>query len=74
MNMKVLKPKKLNTDKLNSVNCNKQPVFKYLGYQYGHFPELGKASKEVLSLPMHPFLEKSSHEQVVDMVKSVVEI
>ena len=35
---------------------HEQPVFEHLGYEYGDFPESEKASKEVLSLPMHPFL------------------
>lgn len=35
---------------------HEQPVFKYLGYNYGDFPEAEKASREVISLPMHPFL------------------
>lgn len=35
---------------------HEQPVFKYLGYKYGDFPVSERASREVLSLPMHPFL------------------
>lgn len=35
---------------------HEQPVFEPLGYTYGDFPESERASKEVLSLPMHPFL------------------
>src|SRR5690625_7609600 len=34
---------------------HEQPVFQPLGYSYGDFPESEKASREVLSLPMHPF-------------------
>lgn len=35
---------------------HEQPVFEHLGFQWGDFPEAEKASREVISLPMHPFL------------------
>lgn len=44
---------------------HEQPVFEHLGYFYGDFPEAEKASKEVLSLPMHPFLKEEEQEMVV---------
>jgi len=37
---------------------HEQPVFEHLGYEVGDFPVSEKASDEVLSLPMHPFLTK----------------
>ena len=37
---------------------HEQPVFEHLGYQYGDFPVSEKASREVMSLPMHPFLSE----------------
>ena len=37
---------------------HEQPVFEHLGYKVGDFPESEKASNEVLSLPMHPFLSE----------------
>ena len=43
-----------------------QRAFSYLGYEQGDFPEAEKACHEVLSLPMHAFLEKSEQEEVVD--------
>jgi UDP-2-acetamido-2-deoxy-ribo-hexuluronate aminotransferase len=43
---------------------HEQPVFERLGYSYGDFPESEKASKEVLSLPMHPFLDLDDQMQV----------
>jgi UDP-2-acetamido-2-deoxy-ribo-hexuluronate aminotransferase len=45
---------------------HEQPVFEHLGYQYGDFPESEKASKEVLSLPMHPFLSKQDQNTIVN--------
>jgi len=45
---------------------HEQPVFKYLGFEYGDFPESEKASREVLSLPMHPFLSKVEQNDIID--------
>src|SRR6056297_572092 len=45
---------------------HEQPVFEHLGYKYGDFPESEKASKEVLSLPMHPFLYEDEQQLVVE--------
>ena len=47
---------------------HEQPVFEYLGYSYGDFPESERASKEVLSLPMHLFLSETEIEKIVSMV------
>lgn len=43
---------------------HEQPVFEYLGYKYGDFPESEKTSREVLSLPMHPFLSIEEQNEV----------
>ena len=43
---------------------HEQPVFEHLGYTYGDFPESEKASREVLSLPMHPFLSIEEQKEV----------
>tara|TARA_R110001599_G_scaffold1889_4_gene9887 strand:- start:340594 stop:341688 length:1095 start_codon:yes stop_codon:yes gene_type:complete len=48
---------------------HEQPVFEYLGYKYGDFPESERASREVLSLPMHPFLEDSHQDEVIQRLK-----
>jgi UDP-2-acetamido-2-deoxy-ribo-hexuluronate aminotransferase len=47
---------------------HEQKVFEDLGYRWGDFPVAENASREVLSLPMHPFLTKSDQAQVVDAV------
>src|SRR5690625_8045312 len=55
---------------------HEQPVFQPLGYNYGDFPESEKASREVLSLPMHPFLTEADQKRVAETLidrKSVVE-
>jgi UDP-2-acetamido-2-deoxy-ribo-hexuluronate aminotransferase len=48
---------------------HEQPVFAYLGYKWGDFPESEKASREVISLPMHPFLSEEQQDRVVAAVK-----
>jgi UDP-2-acetamido-2-deoxy-ribo-hexuluronate aminotransferase len=48
---------------------HEQPVFSKLGYSLGDFPESEKASREVLSLPMHPFLLPEQQDQVVGALK-----
>lgn len=51
---------------------HEQPVFQHLGYRYGEFPESEKASREVLSLPMHPFLtEKEQIEITTNLIKII---
>lgn len=44
---------------------HEQPVFRPLGYAWGSLPESEKASREVLSLPMHPFLSEADQDAVV---------
>jgi UDP-2-acetamido-2-deoxy-ribo-hexuluronate aminotransferase len=45
---------------------HEQPVFENLGYKYGDFTESEKASREVLSLPMHPYITEEEQELVVE--------
>lgn len=52
---------------------HEQPVFANLGYQWGDFPESEKASREVISLPMHPFLSETEQDRVIAEVKRVLE-
>jgi UDP-2-acetamido-2-deoxy-ribo-hexuluronate aminotransferase len=49
---------------------HEQPVFSKLGYSLGDFPESEKASREVLSLPMHPFLAPEQQDIVVGALKN----
>ena len=52
---------------------HEQPVFEYLGYQWGDFPESEKASREVFSLPMHPFLTEEEQHLIADRLTFVLE-
>jgi UDP-2-acetamido-2-deoxy-ribo-hexuluronate aminotransferase len=51
---------------------HEQPVFKPLGYKPGDFPEAEKASKEVLSLPMHPFLQHDEQKMVAEVLTTLL--
>ena len=51
---------------------HEQPVFADLGYQWGDFPQSERASREVISLPMHPFLSESDQDAVVVAVKQAL--
>lgn len=52
---------------------HEQPVFASAGYKWGDFPESEKASRQVLSLPMHPFLSEQEQDKVVAAVQQSVE-
>jgi UDP-2-acetamido-2-deoxy-ribo-hexuluronate aminotransferase len=47
---------------------HEQPVFAAGGWRWGQFPAAEQASREVLSLPMHPFLTREEQETVVAAV------
>lgn len=49
---------------------HEQPVFADLNYPMGTFPQSEKASAEVLSLPMHPFLTEHDQDAIVAAVKA----
>lgn len=43
---------------------HEQPVYAPLGYEWGDFPESERASREVISLPMHPYLGEDELAQI----------
>ncbi len=51
---------------------HEQPIFQHLGYGPGSFPVAEKASGEVLSLPMHPWLTTEDQDFVVNNVKDAL--
>jgi UDP-2-acetamido-2-deoxy-ribo-hexuluronate aminotransferase len=51
---------------------HEQPVFAGLGYKLGDFTVAEKSSREVISLPMHPFLSDADQDRVVETVKSAL--
>ncbi len=53
---------------------HEQPVYKHLGYETGSFPEAEKAAKEVLSLPMHPWLTREDQDFIAESIKEVATV
>lgn len=51
---------------------HEQPVFSGLGYALGDFPESERAARDVLSLPMHPFLSPQDQDSVVAALQRIV--
>lgn len=51
---------------------HEQPVFGNLGYRWGDFPVAEQASREVISLPMHPFLGTRDQDAIVAAVKAAL--
>ena len=51
---------------------HEQPVFATCGYKWGDFPEAEKASREVISLPMHPFLSEKDQDAIVAAVENAI--
>jgi UDP-2-acetamido-2-deoxy-ribo-hexuluronate aminotransferase len=51
---------------------HEQPVFASCGNKLGDFPVAEQASREVVSLPMHPFLSEADQDSIVNAVKSAV--
>lgn len=51
---------------------HEQPVFAEIGYKWGDFPESERASREVISLPMHPFLSEADQDRVVAAVRAAI--
>lgn len=47
---------------------HEQPAFAHCGYQWGDFPEAEKASRQVLSLPMHPYLNQDEQYRIVQNI------
>jgi len=68
----VLKGKGIPTAVYYPKCLHEQPVFSRLGYKWGDFPESEKASREVLSLPMHPFLTGKEQDFIVESLKDAL--
>jgi UDP-2-acetamido-2-deoxy-ribo-hexuluronate aminotransferase len=46
-----------------------QTAFSYLGYENGSMPVSEKITKRILSLPMHPYLERNEQETIIEVIK-----
>ncbi len=47
------------------ISLHLQPAFAHLGYGQGHFPVSESVSERIFSLPMHPYLEDETVQQIV---------
>jgi len=64
-----LKEKNISTMIYYSLSLHFQPLFGYLNYRKGNFPEAEKAAKEVLSLPIYPELSKKDQDYIIRKIK-----
>jgi len=46
-----------------------QPVFRYLGYKKGNFPEAEQVTKEILSLPIFPELKREEQDFIISYIR-----
>jgi len=67
-----LKEKGIPTAVYYPVGMHEQPAYKYLGYKAGDFPITEAAAKEVLSLPMHPWLTEKDQDFIVSCLKDTL--
>lgn len=51
---------------------HEQPVFSHLGHSYGDFPAAEAASREVLSLPLNPYLTEAEQDFVIQGVREAL--
>ncbi len=54
------------------VAMHQQKAMSYLKYEKGDFPHSEKASRHVISLPMHPYLVEEEQKKVVSAVKKAL--
>lgn len=54
------------------ISMHEQKALRYLNYNTGDFPSSEKASQEVISLPMHPYLKEEEQLKVVEAVKQAL--
>lgn len=67
-----LKEKGIPTTVHYPLGMHEQPAYAYLGYKQGAFPETEAAAREVLSLPMHPWLNEKDQDFIVAGVKEAL--
>lgn len=54
------------------VPLHRQPAFASLGYQQTCFPHSEEAARQVMSLPMHPYLDSVDQTRIAEVLKAAV--
>ena len=67
---KFLAEKEIKTGIHYPIPLHLQKCYSYLGYKEGDFPNAEKACKEVLTIPLHPYLTDDEASEVVKAIKS----
>jgi UDP-2-acetamido-2-deoxy-ribo-hexuluronate aminotransferase len=67
-----LKEKNIPTAVHYPIPLHMQPFYKYLNYKVGDFPISELVSREIMSLPMHPFLTDEDMDKVVKSLKEAI--
>jgi UDP-2-acetamido-2-deoxy-ribo-hexuluronate aminotransferase len=49
-----------------------QDAFKYLGYKQGDFPVSERIAGRIFSIPMHPYLDESTQDRIVQAIRESV--
>ena len=50
---------------------HEQPAFAYLGYKPEDFPVALQTSREILCLPMSPYLKREDQEKIINAIKRI---
>jgi UDP-2-acetamido-2-deoxy-ribo-hexuluronate aminotransferase len=56
------------------IPLHQQTAMAYLGYKLGDFSESERASRKVISLPMHPYLQEADQMKIVLAVKNALTV
>ena len=52
------------------ISLHQQEVFSDLGYKKGDFPVSEECSEKIFSIPIHPYLDHSQQDVVIEMLNS----
>jgi UDP-2-acetamido-2-deoxy-ribo-hexuluronate aminotransferase len=66
--MKALKSENIPTAIYYPIPLHQQQAFIDLGYKSGDFPESEKISKDIFSIPMHPYLTADAQQKIIDCI------
>ncbi len=53
------------------LSLHRQEAFSHLGYSDGDFPISEAVSKQIFSIPMHPYLKKEDQDKIISVINSL---